>query len=457
MRSTRTEAPKFAPMGASPTPTPPMERPHILFPSTAQEAAQQLLALSNERKPVFIQGVSETNLRRGLGPISANLMGYGRQGLVGSGLAPDQPLQLSTQALSGIKNYAPDDLVITVGAGTSLLEIQSFLAQHQQQLALISPWSDATIGGLIATNTNAPLRVRYGAIRDQVLCMTVALPDGRVIRTGRPIVKNVAGYDLTKAFIGSYGTLGLICDVALKISAQPRERRTVLIPIETIEQGMQFGQQLIRVALTASAIILCKGNALSEWSWSNYVLVYTAEGMPEDVRAELAQVQDLLATLSAPPTLETDQMTGSQLWSNLLGTRSKNHIIVRTGVPIKSLSDYVQECASLIDAGDWIVDIANGFVYTMHECANIAAAGSVQGTPPTAPAFETASRLNALRAPALKREGYAIVMDMPALPEISNNGLERWGYQPDCLEIMQRLKARWDAAGILKSAFSLSI
>ncbi len=446
------------------------EEPHILFPSTAQEAAQQLLALSNERKPVFIQSVPETNLHRGLGPRSANLMGEGRQGLVGKGLAPFQPLQLSAQALSGIKDYAPDDLVITVGAGTPLLEIQSFLAQHRQQLALVSPWSDATIGGLIATNTNAPLRMRYGAIRDQVLCMTVALPDGRVIRTGRPIVKNVAGYDLTKAFIGSYGTLGLICDVALKISAQPREQRTVLIPVETIEQGMQFGQKLIRVALTASAIILCKGYAWPESSRSNYVLIYTAEGLPEDIQAELTQVRELLTTWPVPPPLETDQMMGSQLWSDLLGTRSKNHIIVRTGVPIKSLSGYVQECGSLIDSGDWIIDIANGFVYTMHECASIVGNGSAQGTTigasptvgvnptaTTAPAIETTRWLNALRAPALKREGYAIVMDMPVLPEISNNELDCWGYQPDCLPIMQRLKERWDAAGILESAFFLSI
>jgi D-lactate dehydrogenase (cytochrome) len=352
----------------------------------------------------------------------------------------DSAYILSTQALSGIKVYAPDDLVITVGAGTSLREIQTFLAQHRLQLALASPWPDATIGGLVATNTNAPLRMRYGALRDQVLCMTVALPDGRVIRTGRPIVKNVAGYDLTKAFIGSYGTLGLICDIALKISAQPREQRTILIPVETLEQGIQFGQQLMRVALTASAIVLGKAAALPEWSGSNYVLVYTAEGTSEDVWAELAQVRDLLTTLQALSTFETDQTTGSQLWSNILGAKSKNHIVVRTGVPIKSLYAYVLECASLIDAEDWIVDIANGFVYTMHASQSAA---------------ETLSWLNALRAPALKREGYAIVMDMPALPEIINSGLDRWGYQPQSLHIMQRLKARWDAAGILNPGMFL--
>jgi len=359
------------------------------------------------------------------------------------------------------------------------------------------------------------LRMRYGAVRDQVLCMTVALPDGRVIRTGRPLVKNVAGYDLTKAFIGSYGTLGLICDVALKISAQPRERRTILIPVETIMQGMQLGQQLMRVALIASAVVLCKGDALPEWSWSNYVLVYTAEGMPEEVQAELAQVRRAgglgrkagddfgwKAGASPAPTIMGHSLpaggvsfvgggsalgtipTGSQLWSDLLGNWSKKHLVVRTGVPIKGLSEYVRECALLMDSGDWIVDIANGFVYTMHECAPESMDEAVRW-------------LNAVRAPALKRAGYTIVIDMPALPKSINNGLDHqlnnvgtgqgqgtvptvpgrkhmsghlsdrrkaspyggenaflsgldpWGYQPDSLHIMKRLKARWDAADIL--------
>src|SRR5262249_11181557 len=152
----------------------------------------------------------------------------------------------------------------------------------------------------------------------------------------------------------------LICDIALKISTRPRERRTLLIPVETIEQGLQFGEALVRVALTASAIILCRGRACPDYelasassedyllerelvSQCNYVLVYTAEGMSEDVRAELAQVRGLLATLQARSTLETERIIGSQFWANVLGARSEDSIVVRTGVPIQSLSEYVQE------------------------------------------------------------------------------------------------------------------
>ncbi|MDQ7028410.1 MAG: FAD-binding oxidoreductase [Ardenticatenia bacterium] len=95
--------------------------------------------------------------------------------------------------------------------------LQQRLAEVGMQVALASPWPDATVGGLVAANLNAPLRLRYGAIRDNVLCATVALADGRVIRAGRPVVKNVAGYDLPKVFVGSCGTLGVLTDVTLKL------------------------------------------------------------------------------------------------------------------------------------------------------------------------------------------------------------------------------------------------
>ena len=73
---------------------------------------------------------------------------------------------------------------------------------------------------------------KYGGWRDNLLCTTVALADGRVIRAGRPVVKNVAGYDLPKVFVGSQGTLGLLCDVTLKLSPLPRQRRTVTVRVK---------------------------------------------------------------------------------------------------------------------------------------------------------------------------------------------------------------------------------
>ncbi len=128
---------------------------------------------------------------------------------------------LSTSAFNGITVFAPDDLYVTAGAGTPLSDLQAVLAEHQMQAPLAAPWAGATLGGLVATNVNSPQRLRYGGIRDLLMATTVALADGRVIRAGRPVVKNVAGYDLPKLFVGSHGTLGLITDLTFKLAPLP--------------------------------------------------------------------------------------------------------------------------------------------------------------------------------------------------------------------------------------------
>ena len=360
-------------------------------PTTAEEAAQGLLALSQAQQRVHISNaVHETS-----------------------------DMILNTHELRGIKTYAPDDLYITVGAGTPLAEIHSFLAEKGTYLPLASPWPDATIGGLVAANINAPLRMRYGAIRDLVLYATVALADGRVIRTGRPIVKNVAGYDLTKVFIGSRGTLGLLTDVTLKLFARPRAKRTLLITTEHLADALNYAKALLPVALTASAILLCKGYA------DTYTLHYTAEGLVEDVQAELAQVSDVLRVAGAPRVQEVEP-SGTEVWTSMLA----EGMVVRVGIPAKDLSLYIQKNNEIINEGTFVADLSSGCLYAIKTRGNAEA---------------ISAWVTALRQPALVHDGYAIVMRDA---EDIQHG-ERWGYRPQALDVMKRLKRRWDPGDIL--------
>src|SRR5579885_1055398 len=319
----------------------------IFAPATAEEAAEGLLSLAKSGQAVRISNAGQQQ----------------------SEATPT--CLLRTNKLSGIKTYAPDDLYITVAAGTPLSEVQSFLDQDHNQVALAAPWSDATIGGLVAANINAPLRIRYGSLRDLVLCATVALADGRIIRTGRPIVKNVAGYDLTKAFIGSHGTLGLLIDITLKIVSQPRTKRTLLIPVDDMRYGLIWARQLLPLALTASAIVLSKGYAGASIPESNYMLAYTAEGLPEDVQAELAQVRQTLQAAGTPEPIESETISGTDIWVEMLRNDLGTSLQVRAGMPIRDLPAYMQDQTQALNEGKFIADIGNGLVYALKQCVAV--------------------------------------------------------------------------------------
>jgi len=410
---------KLLPLPAPADPYPPAES-STLFASlspasvhvsaTVREASQILAALTRTRQAVSITGAPAASCNS-----SAAYQ------------------QISTGAMNQIQKYAPEDLYITVGAGTPLADVRAFLEQRGMQLPLVSPWPATTIGGLVATNLNAPLRMRYGAVRDLVLCATVVLPDGRIIRTGRPLVKNVAGFDMTKIFIGSHGTLGLLADVSLKISALPRARRSLLIPVEDVRQGLSWGQELRRLALTASALVLCKGYQRADLVPSPYLLVYTAEGMAEDVQAEFDQVRQALQALSAPVPVESDTLTGTDIWAAMAGNSVPDSVLLRIGLPGSVLPAYVRNQQDQLERGDYLLDIANGFVYARCQF----------DTPDAARTW-----IEALRQPALASEGYAVLLDQPSAWQ---GMFDPWGYQPECLPLMQRLRSRWDPSAVLQS------
>ena len=203
---------------------------------------------------------------------------------------PPADVTLSTQALRGVTAFEQNDLFVTCGAGTTLAELQAYLAERNVWTPLASPWPEATVGGIVGSNFNAPLRMRYGAIRDLLLAMTVVMPDGRIIRAGKPVVKNVAGYDLPKLHVGAQGSLGLIADVSLKLLPLPRSRESLVIAAETLAEALFIGQKLLRVCLVSTALLLIKGGEVNGSS-APYLLVYTAEGVPEDTLAELAEAR----------------------------------------------------------------------------------------------------------------------------------------------------------------------
>jgi glycolate oxidase FAD binding subunit len=139
-------------------------------------------------------------------------------------------LLLSLRHYTGIVEHIPGDMTLTVKSGTSFKEIQSYLAQFNQKIPL-DPFylENATIGGVIAANDSGPKRLGYGSARDAVIGLRMVYPDGKVIRSGGKVVKNVAGYDMNKLYIGSMGTLGVISEVTFKLRPISKAESIVFI------------------------------------------------------------------------------------------------------------------------------------------------------------------------------------------------------------------------------------
>ncbi|MEA2191444.1 MAG: glycolate oxidase binding subunit [Solirubrobacteraceae bacterium] len=177
-------------------------------PQTATDAADLLRAAADDATAVRIEG--------------AGTKPWGHPGA-------DCALRLHTGALDRIVEHNEGDLTAVLQPGVSLAELDATLARADQMLALDPPLgagATATIGGAIAAADSGPLRHRYGAPRDLVLGVSVALSDGTIAKAGGKVIKNVAGYDLAKLFCGSFGTLGLIVELAVRLHPRPRAHAT---------------------------------------------------------------------------------------------------------------------------------------------------------------------------------------------------------------------------------------
>jgi glycolate oxidase FAD binding subunit len=134
---------------------------------------------------------------------------------------------LATARLNKIIEHAWADLTVSVEAGITIRELQSTLARHNQRLAIDVLWpKSATIGGILSTSDSGALRLRFGSLRDLVIGVTIALPDGTLASSGGKVVKNVAGYDLPKLVTGAFGTLGVITRAVFRLHPLPQSAHT---------------------------------------------------------------------------------------------------------------------------------------------------------------------------------------------------------------------------------------
>lgn len=395
--------------------------PALLNPGKILPPALPLLpklgtpALSSRmhHSPAAIEEASDAILAWNAAGVGYTLQGGGTK----SSFPAETTAVCNTRQLNGITQCKLEDMYVRVQAGTRLVDLQAELSPQGIWVPLASPWSDATLGGIAATNFNAPLRMRYGALRDLILEARVVLPDGRRIRAGRPVVKNVAGYDLPKLFVGSLGTLGLITELTLKLAPMPRKRESVVASLDCLDQGLKIGTGLLKTCLVGSAVLLCRGFDLPGVS-SEYALIYTAEGHPEDVCAEVEKVQKMVLTNHANSIRTDGEFSGSQAWQNWLAEGPADLPLLRAGVRGRDLGHLLTELNATGPEAVFCADLASGLLYTRTWDWHVLC--------------EAAGRLG----------GYVVNV------KESFGGVQPRGEEIQARRLMRALKARWDPKGL---------
>lgn len=187
---------------------------------------------------------------------------------------------LSTRGLTGVLSYEPTELMIHVRSGTPITEVESALAERGQTLPFEPPHfgASATIGGCIAAGLSGPARVSAGAARDFVLGVTLLDGRGEVLSFGGQVMKNVAGYDVSRLVTGSLGTLGVLLDISLKVLPRPQCTRTVV-------QHKTAAEALVSLDSWRSRALPITGSA-----WHDNQLLVRLAGAPSAVAAAAATV-----------------------------------------------------------------------------------------------------------------------------------------------------------------------
>src|SRR5258708_27556025 len=202
----------------------------VVYPGSAEEVGE-VLRLANERDLVVAPAGGLTKQQIGCVPERIDVM-------------------VSTTRLNKVEEYDPGDLTIAVGAGMPFAEMQRQLAEHQQWVPCdAASLEHATIGGLLATGAAGPLKSTFGHMRDFCIGIQFVTTDGKVAKGGGRVVKNVAGYDLMKLLVGSYGSLAVITRANFKVFPRPRQTRTFACSFGSLEEALQFRARIFRSPL----------------------------------------------------------------------------------------------------------------------------------------------------------------------------------------------------------------
>jgi glycolate oxidase FAD binding subunit len=250
------------------------------------------------------------------------------------GASVSQPaVFISTEHLNKIVDHAIGDLTVTAQAGIKFEALQSILQQSGQFLAIDPSCPSGTMGGIVATGDSGALRHRYNSVRDMVLGVEFVRSDGKIVKAGGRVVKNVAGYDLMKLLTGSYGTLGILSQITVRLYPNQEASQTILLAgdPEILQRAIQG---ILNSGLTPSAMdLLSLGTMKGLELGSSMGLLIQFQGLTESVQEQCDRVLELGKSLFINAEIQAiDQLLWNQLSHSLSQSRVQGHVVCKWAV-----------------------------------------------------------------------------------------------------------------------------
>ena len=416
----------------------------VVWPETVEQVATVLEWAQREKLAVIPSG---SGTKIGLGDIPRRL-----------------DLVLSLRRLAQISEYDVANFTITAGAGMTFAQLTQLTAAQMQMLPLQYPFSTATLGGLIAANAYTPKRLRYGGVRDLLLGLRIALPSGEIAHFGGRVVKNVAGYDMCKLFLGSLGALGIIVEATFRLYAVPERDETLLAGLPSLASGAAAVAQLMATQLLPSQILLLDSSATqavapeiaTQAIAATALLVVNCEGMDEAVERQLAEVARICqghgastvqvlsgetqlqlrhrleaVTLSPPPQpspLEGEGAGGGSIVLRLGTLPSRVYTVMEAAA--QALKPLASGAMIIGDCGVGLVKLCLG----------------PEGLTTGAIDAPLLGALRDLAGLVVEHGGFAVVETAP--PEAKTQ-LEVWGSPPSSFPLLKALKHKFDPESVL--------
>jgi glycolate oxidase FAD binding subunit len=334
---------------------------------------------------------------------------------------------VSTQKLDRLIAHAVGDLTITVEAGMKFAKLQEILATAGQFLPLDPAYPNiSTIGGIIATADTGSLRQRYGGVRDLLLGISLIRADGKIAKAGGRVVKNVAGYDMMKLFTGSYGTLGILTEVTLRVYPLPANSGTVILTGAV--DGLRNAAKILLASTLTPIVVDVLSTAFSqqlEISNTPSLVVKFAT-----IPASITQQSEHLLAIGKGLGLKGGIWQGTQeqqLWSGIqTGIWGDAPIGCKLGVRSTAAVDTIE----LLDRST-----ANTAKGVIHLSSGIGAF-----------ALSDSSHIKPLRNHCEAAGGFLSVLQAPV--DLKDK-IDVWGYRGNAVPLMREIKQQFDPAGIL--------